>query len=135
MCQYTTNFQKLPVFLICVVVFSVFLQIFWDFLLQVWCDSRSQQGTDQRVIVLTLKFLALKNWFFPSKKYLQIFFLLLFYLFTMQLFSADPTIFWNASVSLSVACISVQNDAADNFDPSFIFSWQIINQWILRIAL
>ena len=28
--------------------------------------------------VFTLKFLALKNWFFPNKKYFQIFFWLLF---------------------------------------------------------
>ena len=27
--------------------------------------SRSKQRTDQRVLVLTLKLLALKNWFFP----------------------------------------------------------------------
>ena len=36
--------------------------------------SRSKQRTDQRVLVLTLKFLVLKNWFFSLKKYFQIFF-------------------------------------------------------------
>ena len=46
------------------------------------CHSRSKQRTDQGVLVLTLKFLALKNWFFPRKKYFLNFFdfcLLLFY--------------------------------------------------------
>ena len=46
------------------------------------CHSRSKQRTDQRVLVLTFKFLALRNWFFPRKKYFLNFFdfcLLLFY--------------------------------------------------------
>ena len=36
--------------------------------------SRSKQRTDQRVIELTLKFLALRNWFYPCKKYFPKFF-------------------------------------------------------------
>ena len=56
--------------------------------------SRSIQRTDQRVLVLTLKFLALKKTGFPDKKYFTNFFFLTFvYLYSMQLFSADPTIF------------------------------------------
>ena len=43
------------------------------------------------VLVLTLKFLALKNPF-PCKNYFQIF-LTFVYLYSMQLFSANPTIF------------------------------------------
>ena len=40
--------------------------------------SRSKQRTGQRVLVLTLNFLALKNWFLPCKKYFPNLFLLLF---------------------------------------------------------
>ena len=47
--------------------------------------SRSKQRTDQRV--LTLKFLALKNWFFPRKKY-----------FTKILWLLFTFILWNFSV-------------------------------------
>jgi hypothetical protein len=45
--------------------------------------SRSQQKTDQRVLALTLKFLAQKKWFFPVKNTSQIFFDS-FYLYSMQ---------------------------------------------------
>ena len=54
--------------------------------------SRSQQRTDQRVLVLTLKFLALKKWVFPRKNYLP-FCLTFFYLFLCNFLSADATIF------------------------------------------
>jgi hypothetical protein len=47
--------------------------------------SRSQQRTDQRVLVLTLNFLALKKTVFPPVKNTS--------LFSLQLFSADATIF------------------------------------------
>jgi hypothetical protein len=51
--------------------------------------SRGKQRTEQRVLVLTLKFLALKKTVFsPVKKTSQF-----FYLYSMQLFSADATIF------------------------------------------
>ena len=46
--------------------------------------SRSKQRTDQRVLVLTLKFLALKNWVFPYKKY----FIKFFWFFFLPLFYA-----------------------------------------------
>ena len=54
--------------------------------------SRSKQRTDQRVLLLTLKFLALKKTvFYPVKNTSQNFFD--FYLpYSMQLFSADPKI-------------------------------------------
>ena len=55
--------------------------------------SRSKQRTDQRVLVLILKFLALKKRFSPRKKILPKFFLTFVYLYSMQLFSADPKIF------------------------------------------
>ena len=41
--------------------------------------SRSQQRTDQRVLVLALKILALKNWFSPCKRYLTKIFWLIFW--------------------------------------------------------
>ena len=53
--------------------------------------SRSKQRTDQRVLVLTLKFLALKKLVFPIKILSK--FLIFFYLYSMQLNSADPKIF------------------------------------------
>ena len=43
--------------------------------------------------VFTLKFLALKKTGFPNKKHFPNFFLTFVYLYSMQLFSADPTIF------------------------------------------
>ena len=55
--------------------------------------SRSKQRTDQRVLVFTLKFLALKKLVFPRTKFFPNFFLTFVYLYSMQLFSADPTIF------------------------------------------
>ena len=51
---------------------------------------RSKQRTYQRVLVLTLKLLALKKTgFSPVKKIVLTF----VYLYSMQLFSSDPTIF------------------------------------------
>ena len=56
--------------------------------------SRSKQRTDQMVLVLTLKFLALKKpGFSPRNKYFPKIFLTCVYLCSMQLFSADPTMF------------------------------------------
>ena len=55
--------------------------------------SRSKQRTDQGVLVFTLNFLALKKLVFPQYKILPKIFLTLVYLYPMQLFSADPTIF------------------------------------------
>ena len=43
--------------------------------------SRSQQRTNQRVLVLTLKFLVLKRLVFPRKKYFPFFFTFLYLLF------------------------------------------------------
>ena len=42
--------------------------------------SRSKQRTDQRVLVLILTFLALKNWVFPHKEYFPISYLTFVYL-------------------------------------------------------
>ena len=53
--------------------------------------SRSKQSTDQRVLVSNS--LPLKNCCFPRKKKLPKIFLTFVYLYSMQLFSADPTIF------------------------------------------
>ena len=58
-----------------------------------FCHSRSQQKTDQRVLVLTLKFLALKKTGFSPVKNTSQNFIDLFYLYSMQLFRADTTIF------------------------------------------
>ena len=57
------------------------------------CHSRSKQRTDQGVLVLTLKFLALKKLGFLPLKILPKIFLTFVYFPFMQLFSADPTIF------------------------------------------
>ena len=56
--------------------------------------NRSQQRTDQRVLVLTLKFLAVKKptGFSTIKNASQIFFDF-FYIYSMQRFSADIKIF------------------------------------------
>ena len=56
--------------------------------------NRSQQRTDQRVLVLTLKFLAVKKLtgFSTIKNASQIFFDF-FYIYSMQRFSADIKIF------------------------------------------
>ena len=62
---------------------------FWK--MDLWNHSRSKQRTDQRVLVITLKFLTLKNCFFHLKKYIPKNFLTFVYLYFMQLFSADPT--------------------------------------------
>ena len=43
--------------------------------------------------VFALKFLALKKWVFPHKKILSKIFLTFVYLYSMQIFSADPKIF------------------------------------------
>ena len=59
----------------------------------VW-HSRSHQRTNQRVLVLTYKFLALKTLFFPREKYFPTF-LTFIYLYSMQLFSADHKYFQN----------------------------------------
>ena len=53
--------------------------------------SRSKQRTDQRVLVLTIKFLALKKTGFSLIKNTSNFFCFV-YLYSMQLSSADPTI-------------------------------------------
>jgi hypothetical protein len=53
----------------------------------------STVGADQRVLVLTLKLLALKKPVFSPVKNPSHFFLTFVYLYSMQLFSADPTIF------------------------------------------
>ena len=47
--------------------------------------SRNKQRTDQRVLLLTLKFLALKKLFFPLWKILPKIFLTFVYLYSMQL--------------------------------------------------
>ena len=54
---------------------------------------RSQQRTDQRVLVLTLKFLALKKLVFLLQKYFPICFWLFSNFYSMQFFSADATVF------------------------------------------
>ena len=55
--------------------------------------SRSQQRTDQRVLVITLKFLALKKLVLPPQKILSKIYLTFVYLYSMQLFSINPKIF------------------------------------------
>ena len=55
--------------------------------------SRSKESTDQRVLVFTLKFLALKKTGVFSVKMLPNFFFTFVYLYSMQVFNADPTIF------------------------------------------
>ena len=71
----------------------------WNILAEHWTrlkciyHSRSKLRTDQRVLVLTLKFLALKKLVFPPVKNTSQIFFDLFYLYSMQLFSADPKIF------------------------------------------
>jgi hypothetical protein len=62
--------------------------------------SRSQQRTDQRVLVLTLKFLALKKTGFSPVKNTSKNVLDFFYLYSMQLFSAEATIFSKKILSL-----------------------------------
>ena len=52
-----------------------FLKLFYPYSLT---HSRSKQMTDQRILVLTLKFLALKRMFFRCKKCFPNFFWLLF---------------------------------------------------------
>ena len=57
-----------------------------------YAHSRSKQRTDQRVLIIALKFLALKK-VFPCTNYILPKTLLTFvYLYSMQLFSTDPTI-------------------------------------------
>ena len=55
--------------------------------------SRSKQRTDQRVLVLTLKFLAPKELAFSPEKNASQIVLTFIYLYSIQPFSADPTIF------------------------------------------
>ena len=58
-----------------------------------WIHSRSKQRTDQRVFsTYTQIFSPKKTGFSPVKNTSQFFFDF-FYLYSMQLFSADPTIF------------------------------------------
>jgi hypothetical protein len=74
--------------------FSLSLRTFIDWhLTPVVSLSRSQQRTGQRFLILTLKFLALKKAGFLRKKKLSNFFFTFFNLYSMQLSSADATIF------------------------------------------
>ena len=66
-----------------------------------------KQMSGPNLHVFTLKFLALKNWFSPIKKYFPIFFY--FCLHSMQLFSAHPKIFWNFLKIISLSIETLKN--------------------------
>ena len=69
-------------------------------LLKTQGHSRSQQRSNQRILLLTLKFLALKKTCFSPRKNTSRNFLTFLNLYSMQLFSADATNFLKSNSNL-----------------------------------
>ena len=87
-------------------------------------QCRSQQRTDQRVLVLTMKFLALKNLVFHCKKYFPKFFWFFFYLYSMELFSVDAIIFSKKKLNLFFAHENLKKNGPQKLliiSPKFFF--------------